>query len=151
MLVRISQLWLSNVLVPNLEGSGGMLVTQHSHKTVISGLYVAALTQTIPTDQIQLAVWLLSSLLPFLHLVVRVLGSPPKFCGRKRWRLYHSSLDYLDGCTLHSLHAYATLCLFSLGLRSQTACVSLTELANSAHDGFNGVVDGALSDGFSCQ
>jgi hypothetical protein len=47
---RISRLWLSNVLEPNLEGTGGMLVTQHSHKTPTSGLHAAALTQTLPTD-----------------------------------------------------------------------------------------------------
>jgi hypothetical protein len=40
MAMTISQLWLCNVLEPNLEQAGGML-TQQSHNTIISGLPLA--------------------------------------------------------------------------------------------------------------
>jgi hypothetical protein len=42
--VTVSRLWLWNVLEPNLQRTGGILLTQQSHET-ISGLHTTA-----PTD-----------------------------------------------------------------------------------------------------
>lgn len=48
--VTVSLQWLCSVLEPNLEWTGGMLLTQQSHEKIILGLCAAAVTRTVHTE-----------------------------------------------------------------------------------------------------